>query len=218
MAKSDVQLRQDVEAELRWDPRVHPGKLEVRVVGGEVTLSGSVESYAERLAAETAVKRVRGVAVVLDELAVTVAGHHQHDDAELAQAATRALLWDVMVPKSVTAVVEQGSLTLTGCVDWNFQRTSAERAVANLEGVRSVINEIVVPGGAALDRVEEKIEAALARQAFADAHTLHASVSGGVVTLAGSASSWRAVEEATAAAWSAPGVTDVVQGPLQIAV
>ncbi len=211
MSKSDLQLKQDVEAELRWDPKLNAEQIGVSVNNGAVSLLGTIDSYAEKRAVEDAVKRVGAVRVVADELSVRINGAHAHDDSEIAEAALRALNWDVWVPKTVTAKIQAGMITLEGRVDWNYQRDSAERAVRNLEGVTSVNNAIKVKTAATVSQVRERVEAALQRQATRDASTIQVATSGSVVTLSGSASSWHAIEEATAAAWAAPGVTDVLQ-------
>jgi VCBS repeat-containing protein len=211
MIKSDLQLKQDVEAELRWDPKLNAEQIGVAVNNGAVSLLGTIDSYAEKRAAEEAVKRVGAVRVFADELSVRVLGPHVHDDSEIAEAALRALSWDVWVPKTVTAKIQGGMITLEGRVDWNYQRDSAERAVRNLEGVISVNNAIKVKTAATVAQVRERVEAALQRQATHDANSIQVATNGSVVTLSGNASSWHAIEEATAAAWGAPGVTDVLQ-------
>jgi osmotically-inducible protein OsmY len=210
MTKSDQKLKEDIDDELRWDPKVSAAQIGVSVEHGAVSLTGEVTTYAEKRAAAEAVRRVAGVRAVADDLAVKVNGPHQRTDLEIAEAALTALELDVWVPKTVAAIVEQGWLTLTGNVAWNYQRASAERAVRYLAGVVGVTNAIHIEAGTSVSQVEEKVRAALQRQASADAHAIHVEVSGGTVTLSGSASSWHAIEDAAAAAWAAPGVTAVI--------
>ena len=211
MSKTDLQLKQDVDEELRWDPKVNAAQIGVSVEAGAVSLKGEVDSYADKLAAEDAAQRVAGVRAIAENLRVKVLELHGHTDLELAEAALAALKWDVWVPKTVTVKVEQGKLTLGGAVEWNYQRKSAERAVRNLAGIVDVLNRISIKAGALVDEVQEKVQAALQRQSTADAKTIVVNTSGGVVTLSGTASSWRAIAAARDAAWAAPGVTQVVE-------
>jgi osmotically-inducible protein OsmY len=129
MTKSDMQLKQDVEDELRWDPKVNAAQIGVSVDKGAVSLLGTVDTYAEKWAAEEATKRVSGVRAVAQDLMVKILSDHERADSDLAAAVQNTLMWDVFVPKGVTAQVRQGVVTLGGQVDWNYQRDSAERAV-----------------------------------------------------------------------------------------
>ena len=211
MTKTDLQLKQDVDDELRWDPKVNAAQIGVSVEAGAVSLKGEVDSYADKWAAEDAAKRVTGVRAVAENLQVRVLELHGHTDLEIAEVALAALKWDVWVPKTVSVKVEQGKLTLSGAVEWNYQRNSAERAVRNLAGVVDVFNSISIKAGASVDQVQKKVQAALQRQATADANNIVVNTSGGVVTLSGNASSLRAIADARDAAWAAPGVTEVVE-------
>jgi VCBS repeat-containing protein len=203
-------LKQDIEAELRWDPKINAAQIGVAVDKGAVSLMGTVDTYAEKWATEDAAKRVSGVRSVAEDLSVKVLDPHQHTDSEIAAAALSALKWDVWVPKAVTAKVEEGRITLDGQVEWNYQRDSAERAVRYLTGVVSVYSNITVKPSVSAGEVKEKVQAALQRQATKDANTIHVATSGGTVTLTGKASSWHVIEDAAAAAWAALGVTKVI--------
>ncbi len=211
MNKSDVQLKQDIENELRWDPRVNSAQIGVSVDNGAVSLMGAVDTYAAKWAVEDATKRVGGVRDLAQDLTVKAFGPHQHSDSEIAAAAGSALAWDVWVPPTVTVKVHQGQVTLEGHVEWNYQRDSAERAVRYLKGILNVMNHIDLMPSTSSAQVKEKVEAALQRQAEAYARSIQVDSTGGTVTLTGHASSWHAIEDASGAAWAAPGVTMVIE-------
>ena len=211
MAKTDVQLKQDIEQELSWDPKVNAAQIGVSVDHGAVSLLGTVDTYAQKWAAEDATKRVSGVRTVAHDLTVKVRSEHVRSDSDIAGAVQSALKWDVLVPKAVTAVVRDGFVTLAGQVDWNFEREAAERAVRYLTGVVSVSNSITLKKTeASAAQVKEKVEAALQRQATTDANSIHVDTNGSQVTLTGHASSWQSVVDASNAAWAARGVSEVV--------
>ena len=211
MAKTDVQLKQDIEQELSWDPKVNAAQIGVSVDHGAVSLLGTVDTYAQKWAAEDATKRVSGVRTVAHDLTVKVLSEHVRSDSDIAGAVQSTLKWDVLVPKAVTAVVRDGFVTLAGQVDWNFEREAAERAVRYLTGVVSVSNSITLKKTeASAAQVKEKVEAALQRQATTDANSIHVDTNGSLVTLTGHASSWQSVVDASNAAWAARGVSQVV--------
>ena len=210
MSKTDKQLQQDVEEELRWDPKVNSAKIGVTVDQGAVTLSGTIDTYAEKWAAEDAAKRVFGVRIVAQDLKVKVLSDHKQSDSDIAAALLRAFKWDVYIPSTVTARVQNGMVTLEGQVTWNYERDAADRACRYLMGVTTIINDITLKPEANAAQVKEKVEAALQRQATKDANSIHVDTSGSKVTLTGHASSWAMIGDATSAAWAAPGVTQVV--------
>lgn len=207
---SDERLKEDIESELRWDPRLGVARIGVTVEKGAVSLLGTVDSYAQKWAAEEATKRVFGVRTVAQDLTVKILGEHKRSDSEIAVAVQHALTWNVLAPKAVTARVADGAVTLEGEVKWNFQREAAAQAVANLTGVVAVRNFIALNTHAEHVNVKECVDAALQRQATTDGQSIKVEASGGVVTLTGHASSLQSIMNATHAAWSAPGVTDVV--------
>jgi osmotically-inducible protein OsmY len=210
MTKSDIELKRDIEEELRWDPKVNAAQIGVSVDNGAVSLLGAVDTYAEKWAAEDATKRVSGVRTVAQDLTVKILADHKRSDSEIASAVQSAFKWDVYVPKTVTATVQNGRVTLEGHVTWHYQRDAAERAVRSLAGVVGVSNSITLRPEASAAQVKEKIQSALKRQATTDTKSIHVDTSGGKVTLTGSASSWQSIDDAVNAAWAAPGVTEVV--------
>ena len=210
MKKSDTQLKAEIETELHWDPKVNAAQIGVTVDQGAVSLLGTVGTYAEKFAAEDAARRVCGVRTLAQDLAVKLTGMHERNDTEIAIAVTNALQWDVYVPQSIKAKVEHGMVTLEGQCSWNYERESAERAVRFLTGVTSVIDLVSLSPTTSVGAVKEKVQAALERQATADASSIKIDTSGGKVTLSGSASSWRSMKDAENAAWAAPGVTEVI--------
>jgi osmotically-inducible protein OsmY len=212
MTRSDEQIQREVLEELKWDARVQSNEVGVAVKDGVVTLTGWVDSYAKKWAAEQAAHRVRGVVAVANDIEVRLPSSAERNDADIAAAAVRALEWDAFVPvEKIDVTVSKGWVTVKGEVEWEFQRRAAERAVRRLSGVRGVTNLITVrprqqPSPSELRR---KIEDALVRSAETDAERITAEVDGGKVVLKGTVRSWMEREAAERVAWSAPGVTSV---------
>lgn len=208
--KTDLQLHKDVIDELRWDPRVNEAEIGVSAKGGVVTLTGSVETYAQKFAAERAVERVSGVRAVAEDLHVRPGTAFQHNDTDIAHSAVNALAWNIEVPADkITAKVESGWITLKGEVNWNYQRLAAERAVRYLAGVKGLLNLIEVKPMISPIEVKSKIEAALKRNAELDAKGITVGTADGKVTLEGNVRSWTERVDAENAAWAAPGVKAV---------
>jgi len=209
--KTDMQLKADVTAELAWEPAVNAAGIGVLVNDGVVTLTGHLDTFAEKYAAERAVRRVAGVRGLAMELDVKLAPGHQRSDSEIASAAASALRWSVfMQPDKVKVEVEKGWVTLTGEVDWAYQRSTAEQCARNLIGVRGLTNNITVKPAVSPSNVAAQITAALERQAEREAKNIAIDVEGGVVTLRGKVHSLAEREAAAGAAFAARGVSRIV--------
>jgi len=215
--KSDAQIHQDVLRELRWDSRVDETEVGVQVDQGVVTLTGTVASYAKKLAAQDAAHRVTGVLDVADDVRVKVPGSLGRTDTEIAQAVRHALEWDVLVPDTrITSTVTDGWVTLEGGVDRLRECADAERAVRYLRGVHGVHNKLVVrPPTVQPERVREVIEDALERSAEHEVKRIQVQVSDGTVTLTGRVRSYAEKRAVMGAVSHAPGV-HTVQDHLRI--
>jgi osmotically-inducible protein OsmY len=207
----DSKLRQDVLDELDWQPHIPSAQIAVTVDQGVVRLSGHVSTYAEKVAAEQAVKRVIGVrAAVVESLEVRVADAIADADEEIAMRARTSIGWAALVPSGQVEVsVEHRWVTLSGQLEWQFQRAAAETVVRNLAGVAGVSNEITLQPQPQTTNLKSHIERALRRSADLDARFIRVKVVDGLVTLEGAVGSWHARERAKDAAWMAPGVRAV---------
>jgi osmotically-inducible protein OsmY len=193
--------------QLDWDPEVDASAVGVAATHGTVTLTGFIDTYSGKLAAERAAKRVHGVRAVANDIEVRL--RLERTDADIAQDAARALELHSMVPDAVQAVVHDGHLTLTGKVDWLYQKESAESAVRHIRGVREVFSHITVAPGAGIRDVRRRIVKALHQDADVDARHITVTVSGDTATLTGTAATWLQRESAERAATYAPGIAHV---------
>jgi osmotically-inducible protein OsmY len=208
---NELKLRDDILDELAYEPVVDPAHIGVAVDQNVVTLTGHVGSYAQKLAALSAVRRVKGVHGIADEIEVRPASEAKTSDDEIASRAINVLSWDSVVPdEGIQVTVRDGLVTLTGKVHWYYQKSSAERDVRNLSGVRSVVNNIEVEPHAKADNVKKKIEAALKRHAEIEAKDVRVTVrDDDEVLLEGKVRNWDEKFAVENAAWSAPGVKNV---------
>jgi osmotically-inducible protein OsmY len=208
--KNDTQLQKDVIAELNWEPSINPTNIGVEVKDGVVTLSGHVTSYAEKLNAERSAQRVAGVKALAIELDVTLPGISNRTDADIARTVENVLQWTTYLPKdSVKVMVENGWITLSGQVDWEYQRMAAVDAVRYLMGVRGVSDDVAIKPKLSSSSVKADIEDALKRRAIVDAGNITVEVHGENVTLTGKVKNWSERDLATHSAWCTPGVKNV---------
>lgn len=208
--KSDSQLQLDVMNELKWEPSLRHEQIGVAAKDGVVTLSGYVKSYAEKLLAETATRRVKGVRAIAEELDVRYDWQPRTSDSEIAQRVCHVLDWDPMVPHDrIEVTVEDGVVKLTGKVDWHFQKDLAFGDASKISGVVRIDNRIEVIPKASAGDVKERIEQAFERHADLEAEKIKVSADGGRVTLLGNVNSWTQRSLAEHAAWAAPGVINV---------
>jgi osmotically-inducible protein OsmY len=209
--RTDTEIQKSVLAELQWDARVQPNEVGVSVKDGVVTLSGYVDSYLKKWAAEEAAHRVKGVRAVANDIDVRLPAFSERTDADIAAAVVRALEWDAFIPiDKVDVTVAKGWVTLEGELEQQYQKEEAERAARRVTGVRGVTNLVKIkPTKPVPTDLKKKIEDALVRSAETDAERITVEVNGSTVILKGTVRSYAEKQEAARVAWSAPGVTSV---------
>ncbi len=208
--KTDAQLQFDVNEELDWDPSIHAEDIGVAVHDGVVTLTGHVNTFAEKWEAERASQRVAGVKALSVEIDVTLPGSSTRTDADIARSAENVLEWNSYVPRNrVKVLVEGGTITLSGEVSRDYQRRAATESVRTLMGVKGVTNQMTLPLSMPSDNVKTDIEAALQRRVPDDAKHISVDVKGGDVTLTGTVHCWSERDQARRTAWGTAGVRSV---------
>ncbi|MDO8775814.1 MAG: BON domain-containing protein [Burkholderiaceae bacterium] len=209
--KTDAQLKRDVLAELEWDPSINATRVGVAVNDGVVLLTGHLDTFGEKQAVENAVQGVAGVKAIAVELDVKLEPHHQRSDAEIAAAIETAFKWHALVPEDrIQVKVEKGRVTLSGEVDWHYQRHNAELVVRPVTGVVGVSNNLTLREREASEYVTKRIQDALTRHAEEAAKNIEVVVEAGTATLRGTVATLAERSAVQAAAWSAPGISRVV--------
>lgn len=209
--KTDQQLQADVLAELKWEPAIDAAHIGVEVNNGVVTLAGHVTTFLEKWEAERAALRVNGVKALTVEIQVNLPGMHRRDDIEIATSAENVLRWSTDIPHdNIQIMVENGWVTLTGEVKWEYQRRSAAAALRHLIGLRGITNRISLKPESRMSIVKSDIDAALNRIFKGDKSKISVDVQGADVTLTGMVQSWQERELIENSIWSIPGVSHVV--------
>lgn len=211
--KTDKELQADVEAELKWNPRIRSSRIGAIVKDGAVTLTGSVETFAEKMYAERAAKAVKGVRALADEIEVKVPKQPKKTDEDIAEHAARMLAWtSTLRDTNVQAEVHEGRVTLTGAVDWLYQKHLIAKRIAEFDGVTAVFNDITIRDPAKADArdVKRQIMGALHRHANIEASRVAISVAGGTVTLEGTVDDFRDRDLIEEAARATAGVREVI--------
>lgn len=206
---SDLDVRALVSDELEWTPDVDAARIGVSVSEGSVTLSGEVETYAERVAAKRAARRVKGVRAIVDNLTVHPTSKWSVTETDIGKEVEHAPSAAANVPETVQAEVDGHNVTLTGEVEWDFQRKAAKRAVQYLRGVSTVNSMITLRSRPSAEDTQERIRNAFTRNAQLDAQGIHVEVDGNRVILRGTVKTWAERRQAANTAWSSPHVSDV---------
>lgn len=210
MLVGDLQLKDHIEDELSWEPSINSAAIGVAVKDAVVTISGCVDSYAERHAAEQVVMRIHGVRALANELEVRLPAESERRDEDIARAIAEFFAWNAWIPQdAIKAQVSHGWVTLEGSVEWDYQRKMAERAVRELMGVKGLSNQITIKSMPLQHGVKARIESALKRNAELNSQSVKVAVKGARVTLSGTVQSLATSISAEEAAWKAPGVAFV---------
>lgn len=209
--KTDAQIKADVVAELKWDAEIDETKIGVAITNGAVTLSGHIPTFRQKMEAATAAKRVAGVLAIVNNIDVMLDREFSTTDEGLAERIANVLKWNVSIPgKEIKAIVKNGIVSLSGQVDWQYQRSNILRNIEHVGGVVNVVDHITLKPAASATDVQKKIKDALIRHADVEASKVTISVSNGIVTLSGTVESMEEMDRVEDAAWTAPGVSKVV--------
>jgi len=209
--KTDAKIKEHVIDQLIWEPNIDEKQIGVAVEDGVVTLTGVVDNYTKKRAAENAAKKVSGVKAVAEEIEVKFGEAYKKTDTEIAKAAVDILEWNVSVPSDKILVnVEDGWIYLTGEVEWAYQREAAKKALQNLPGVKYVVDRISLKQKAEPKDIKSKITKAFERAADVDAKQIEVEVDGHTVILRGTVSSLSEKDNARKTAYASPGVYNVI--------
>lgn len=209
--KTDAQIKADVVAEMKWDAEIDETKIGVAITNGAVTLSGHIPTFRQKMEAATAAKRVAGVLAIVNNIDVMLDREFSTTDEGLAERIANVLKWNVSIPgKEIKAIVKNGIVSLSGQVDWQYQRSNILRNIEHVGGVVNVVDHITLKPAASATDVQKKIKDALIRHADVEASKVTISVSNGIVTLSGTVESMEEMDRVEDAAWTAPGVSKVV--------
>lgn len=205
-----IDVKQNIIDELIWEPSIDATNIDVSVDNGVVTLRGVVPSYYDKISAEDAAFRVKGVRTVINEIDVKLTTAFKRSDEEIHEAVSDALTWDTTVPEErITVTVSDGYVTLGGTVNWNYQKLKATEDVNYLAGVKGITNNITVEPTITFDRPAERIERAFERSALVDPERIEVSIEGNKAILDGKVPTWSERREAERLAWATPGISKV---------
>ena len=208
--KTNETLQKDVQDAIKWEPLLNAAEIGVTVKDGMVTLTGTVDTFAKKMEAEDATKKVAGVKAVIEEIKVKSCNCEKKNDADIATEVVNALKWSWELPKDkITVKVENGWVTLDGELDWNYQRDTAKKTVSNLADVKWVTNNITIKSETASKVEKEDVENALKRNWTLENKNIKVSVTDNKVTLNGTVHSWFQKDEASRISWNAPGIINV---------
>lgn len=209
--RKDADIQKDIIAELKWCPEVEETEIGVIVKDGAVTLTGTVPKYSDKEAAKKAAKRIKGVRAIADEMEVKLAYQMEGSDEEIAHRIANIFSWNSQIPgDDVKAEVRNGIVSLSGEVDWQYQKNTVQSYVKDIKGVKSVLNNIKIRERANAGDIKNEIVKALHRHATIEADHVKVMVEGSTVTLTGDVDTYFDMDLVEDAAWAAPGVTKVV--------
>jgi osmotically-inducible protein OsmY len=209
--KTDSQIKQDVLSELKWDAEIDESKVGIAVSSGAVTMTGHVPTYRQKMAALQATKRVAGVLAIVNNVDVKLESQYRATDEGLAERIANVLRWNVSIPgQEIKAEVKNGIVTVSGNIEWWYQRNNIMRNLEHVSGVVNVIDALTLKPRTSPADVQKKIKDALLRHADIEAAKIGVTYANGVVTLSGTVESVEELDRVEGAAWAAPGVTSVI--------